>query len=130
MIYDRLIEIDLSTIRPMIAMPVHPSSTYTIEEFQANMADILHETEERAKVSLSAPDFTLQDKVRNGRFYVEQGIIAKEPLAKKAIPNCNITCITGKEMKEALEGYLKVLFEQDPKSVGGSLPGDEFYYGV
>lgn len=74
--YDRLIEIDLSTIRPMIAMPVHPSSTYSIEEFQANMADILHETEERAKVSLSAPDFTLQDKVRNGRFYVEQGIIA------------------------------------------------------
>ena len=61
---------------------------------------------------------------------VEQGIIAKEPLAKKAIPNCNITCITGKEMKDTLAGYLKVLFEQDPKSVGGNIPGDEFYYGA
>ena len=72
----------------------------------------------------------LSDIDTTAALVVEQGIIAKEPLAKKAIPNCNITCITGKEMKEALEGYLKVLFEQDPKSVGGSLPGDEFYYGV
>jgi NitT/TauT family transport system substrate-binding protein len=72
----------------------------------------------------------LSDIDTTAALVVEQGIIAKEPLAKKAIPNCNITCITGKEMKKALEGYLKVLFEQDPKSVGGSLPGDEFYYGV
>ena len=75
-------------------------------------------------------DKALSDVDTTAALVVEQGIIAKEPLAKKAIPNCNITCITGKEMKEALEGYIKVLFEQDPKSVGGNLPGDEFYYGA
>lgn len=75
--YDGLIKIDLSTIRPMIAMPFHPSNTYTIEEVNANLSDILHETEERAKVSLDgAVEFSLQDKVRNGKFYVDQGIIA------------------------------------------------------
>ena len=75
-------------------------------------------------------DKALSDVDTTAALVVEQGIIAKEPLAKKAIPNCNITCITGKEMKEALEGYIKVLFAQDPKSVGGNLPGDEFYYGA
>ena len=75
-------------------------------------------------------DKALSDVDTTAALVVEQGIIAKEPLAKKAIPNCNITCITGKEMKSALEGYLKALFEQDPKSVGGSLPGDDFYYGA
>jgi len=74
--YDRLIEIDLGKVKPMIAMPVHPSSAYTIEDLQANMDDILHETEERARKSLGVSDFTLRDKVRNGRLYVEQGIIA------------------------------------------------------
>ncbi len=59
---------------------------------------------------------------------VEQGIIAKEPLAKKAIPACNIVCITGKEIQETLSGYLQVLYDQDPKSVGGTVPGDDFYY--
>ncbi|MDO5416113.1 MAG: ABC transporter substrate-binding protein [Lachnospiraceae bacterium] len=56
------------------------------------------------------------------------GIIEKAPIAKKALPYCNITCITGSEMKDALSGYLQVLFEQDPKAVGGKLPADEFYY--
>ena len=59
---------------------------------------------------------------------VEAGIIAKEPIAKKAIPNCNITYIDGEEMKQALSGYLNVLFEQDAASVGGALPADDFYY--
>lgn len=59
---------------------------------------------------------------------VEAGIIAKEPIAKKAIPNCNITYIDGEEMKQALSGYLNVLFEQDAASVGGTLPADDFYY--
>lgn len=56
--------------------------------------------------------------------------IVKEPIAKKAIPNCNIVCITGSEMREALGGCLKVLFEQNPAAVGGTLPGDDFYYGA
>ena len=56
-----------------------------------------------------------------------QGIVAKAAIAQKAIPYCNITYIDGEEMKQALSGYLQVLFDQDPKSVGGSLPGDDFY---
>ena len=56
--------------------------------------------------------------------------IVKAPVAKKAIPQCNIVCITGSEMKTALGGCLNVLFEQNPKAVGGNLPGDDFYYGA
>lgn len=75
--YDGMIEIDLSEIKPMIAMPFHPSNTYTIEELNANLMDILEDCEKRAKVSLDGQvDFTLKDKVRNGRLYVDQGIIA------------------------------------------------------
>ena len=62
--YDGVIEIDLSTIRPMIAMPFHPSNTYTIDEVNANLKDVLHDVEERAKVSLDgAVPYSLQDKV-------------------------------------------------------------------
>ena len=57
----------------------------------------------------------------------EYGIIEKPEIAKKALPECNIVCITGDDAKAALEGYLQVLFDQDPKSVGGNLPGDDFY---
>ncbi len=75
--YDGMIEIDLSTIRPMIAMPFHPSNTYTIEELNANLYDILDDCEKKALVSLDGQvEFKLKDKVRNGRLYVEQGIIA------------------------------------------------------
>lgn len=56
--------------------------------------------------------------------------IVKAPVAKKAIPKCNIVCITGSEMRSALGGCLQVLFEQNPKAVGGNLPGDDFYYGA
>lgn len=75
--YDGMIEIDLSEIRPMIAMPFHPSNTYTIEELNANLMDILDDCEKRAEVSFDGavkPD--LKSKVRNGRLYVDQGIIA------------------------------------------------------
>ena len=58
---------------------------------------------------------------------VEAGIIASEAIAQKAIPSCNITCIDGDEMKQALSGYLRVLYEQEPSSVGGQMPGDDFY---
>jgi len=61
---------------------------------------------------------------------VKTGIIEKEPIAKKAIPKCNITYIDGQEMKSALSGYLTVLFNKDVKAVGGSLPQDDFYYSV
>lgn len=58
------------------------------------------------------------------------GIVEKEPIAKKALPACNITCLTGAEMKAAVEGYLSVLFQAEPKSVGGGLPEADFYYGA
>lgn len=56
------------------------------------------------------------------------GIIAKAPVAKKALPNCNIVAIAGDEMKTDLAGYLQVLFDANPKSVGGTMPDDNFYY--
>ena len=75
--YDGVIKIDLSNVKPMIAMPFHPSNTYTIEELNANLMDILDDCEKKALVSLDgAVDFKLKDKVRNGKLYVEQGIIA------------------------------------------------------
>ena len=75
--YDGMIEIDLGQIKPMIAMPFHPSNTYTIDDLNANLMDILDDVEKRALVSLDGKvDFTLKDKVRDGKLYVEQGIIA------------------------------------------------------
>lgn len=76
--YDGLIYVDLSTIKPMIAMPFHPSNVYTIEDLNANLYDILDDVEKKALVSLdnSKVKFTLKDKVRNGKLYVEQGVIA------------------------------------------------------
>lgn len=75
--YDGMVYVDLSKVKPMIAMPFHPSNTYTIEELNANLLDILHDVEKKALVSLDGKvDYKLTDKVRNGKFYVEQGIIA------------------------------------------------------
>ena len=75
--YDGMIQIDLSKIKPMIAMPFHPSNVYTIEEVNANLKDILHDVEQKALVSLDgAVDYKLTDKIIDGKLYVEQGIIA------------------------------------------------------
>ena len=75
--YDGIVEVDLDKIKPMIAMPFHPSNTYTIEEVNANLDDILANVEKRALVSLDgAVDYSLRDKVRDGKLYVDQGIIA------------------------------------------------------
>jgi aconitate hydratase len=75
--YDGAIELDLSEIRPMIALPFHPSCAYTIEEVNRNLMDILDETEKRAKVSFGDKvKFSLKDKVIGGKLYVDQGVIA------------------------------------------------------
>ncbi len=75
--YDGMVYVDLSKIKPMIAMPFHPSNVYTIDDVNANLKDILHEVEKKALVSLDgAVDYSLQDKIVNGKLYVEQGIIA------------------------------------------------------
>ena len=75
--YDGMVYVNLSEIKPMIAMPFHPSNTYTIDELKANLDDILADVEKRAQVSLDGKvPFTLRDKVVDGKLYVEQGIIA------------------------------------------------------
>lgn len=76
--YDGLIYVDLSEIKPMIAMPFHPSNVYTIDELNANLYDILDEVEKKALVSLGNSNvrYSLKDKVHNGRLYVDQGTIA------------------------------------------------------
>ena len=75
--YDGLVHVDLGQIRPMIAMPFHPSNTYTIEELNENLMDILDDVERKAQISLDGKiPYTLKDKVRDGKLYVEQGIIA------------------------------------------------------
>ena len=72
---------------------------------------------------------SMNSDVENGaKLAAASEIIAKEPIALKAIPKCNITYIDGADMKQALSGYLEVLYEQNPESIGGVLPGDDFYY--
>ena len=120
--YDGLIMIDLSEIRPMIAMPFHPSNTYTIEELNANLTDILHDVEQKALVSLDgAVEYSLMDKVRDGKFHVDQGIIAG--------------CAGGGHSERTLyrfgcvhlkriSGFHACLHGADQKRSGGSDPGD------
>ena len=75
--YDGMVYVNMSEIKPMIAMPFHPSNVYTIDEVNANLADILHEVEKKALISLDgAVDYSLQSKIVNGKLYVDQGIIA------------------------------------------------------
>lgn len=68
------------------------------------------------------------DPAAAAKLVVEAGIVASEEIAEQAIPKCNIVCMTGSEMRAALEGYLQVLYDADPSSVGGALPADDFYY--
>ena len=75
--YDGAVFVELDKIKPMIAMPFHPSNAYTIEELNANLEDILHDCEQKAKVSFGDKvQFNLTNKIKNGRLYVDQGIIA------------------------------------------------------
>ena len=69
------------------------------------------------------------ENVSETALLVEQFDIVKAPIAEKAIPYCNIVCITGEEMKTAASGYLQTLMDQNPQAVGGAMPGDDFYYG-
>ncbi len=69
-----------------------------------------------------------EDPDRGAQLVVDAGIIAREPIARKAIPFCNITYMDGEDMRRALSGYLQVLYELEPAAVGGALPGEDFYY--
>ena len=70
-----------------------------------------------------------EDVKKGAALAVKAGIVAKEPVAEAAIPECSITYLAGEDMKQALSGYLEVLYEQNPETVGGALPGKDFYYG-
>lgn len=92
----------------------------------------LEEEPEAVKLFLSEHEksaaYTKEQPEKAAELVAKTGIIEKAPIAQKALPKCNITCITGSQMKDALSGYLQVLYDQDPKSVGGTLPGEDFYY--
>lgn len=75
-LYDGAVHIDLSKIKPMIALPFHPSNAYTIEELNANAEDILHEVEKSAAAQLNLPDYKLTNKIKNGKIKIDQGVIA------------------------------------------------------
>ena len=95
--YDGMVYVNLSEIRPMIAMPFHPSNVYTIDEVRKNLKDVLHDVEQKALVSLDgAVDYSLQDKVIDGKLYVDQGItvsythldVYKRQVQKQQVFNC------------------------------------------
>lgn len=92
-----------------------------LEEQKAAVETFMEEHKESAKEAN-------ENVEKTATLSVEAGIIAKEPIAKKAIPYCNITYIDGAEMKQALSGYLEVLCNSEPQSVGGALPDEDFYF--
>lgn len=92
-----------------------------LDEHPDAVSNFLTEHKESVEFNTANPDAA-------ANLIVSTGIIEKEPIAKKALPYCNITYIDGQEMALALTGYLHVLFEQDPASVGGTIPEDDFYY--
>lgn len=76
----------------------------------------------------ASADFANTDVAAAAELVASMGIIEKAPIAQQALPYCNIVCISGDDMKSALSGYLQVLFDQNPASVGGELPGEDFYF--
>ena len=75
----------------------------------------------------SSVDFVNADTDQAAKLVGQYEIVTEE-VAKKALPECNIVCVTGEEMQKQLSGYLKVLYDANAESIGGSLPEDEFYY--
>lgn len=75
----------------------------------------------------ASAEYTATNPDETAELIAAAGIIEKAAVAKKALPYCNITCLTGEEMRSALAGYLQVLADQDPQSVGGAMPGEDFY---
>ena len=95
-------------------------------------SEYLAENEDAVKLFLeehqASAAYTQENPADAAELVAAQGIVEKAAIAQKALPYCNIVCLTGDEMKKALEGYLEVLFNQDAQSVGGNLPGEDFYY--
>ena len=99
--------------------------TVVRREFLEENEEVVLNFLEEHKASAAAIN---EDVEKGAELVANAGIIAKAPIAQKAIPKCNITYIDGEEMKNALSGYLEVLFKQDASAVGGNLPEDDFYY--
>lgn len=72
--------------------------------------------------------YTSDDIDGASELIADYGVVGSAAIAKKALPDCHVVCLTGDDMKSALQGFLKVLYEQNPKSIGGSMPEDDFYY--
>jgi len=99
--------------------------TITTKSFAEEHPDVIEAFMAEAEESVDAAN---TDTDSTAALVVKYGVLEKEPIAKKALPNCNIAYITGRDMKEALSGYLEVLYSYDQTSVGGALPEDDFYY--
>ena len=93
------------------------------EQHPAEVATFLAEYE-------ASVNYLLENVSEAAEIIAAQGIFAKAPVAKKAIPNCNITYLDGAEMKSAMSEFLNVMIKAAPASIGGALPGDDFYYAV
>ena len=110
---------------------VYSTCTFAPEENEGVIEAFLQEHPEAVKTFLeeyAASTRFVNEHPEEAAQLVEQYIGVKAPIAQKAIPACNIVCLTGEEMKQAAGGYLKVLFDLNPKAVGGALPADDFYY--
>jgi NitT/TauT family transport system substrate-binding protein len=70
----------------------------------------------------------LGDPAHAGELCEQYGIVAKAPIATKAIPSCNLCCVVGEEMRPVIEPFYQVMFDANPQSIGGAMPGDDFYY--
>jgi NitT/TauT family transport system substrate-binding protein len=93
------------------------------EQYPEQVATFLEEYQ--ASVSYTEED------VEGAAALIEQfGIVGKAAIAQKALPECHLTALTGSEMRTALEGFLQILYDQNPAAVGGSMPGDDFYFGI
>ncbi len=99
--------------------------TVVRRDFSENHPEAVSEFVEQQTLSVER---ALSDPADTAELVVTYGILDDVQIAEKAIPRCNLTCITGEEMRQALEGYLQVLYSSNPESVGGSLPGADFYY--
>jgi NitT/TauT family transport system substrate-binding protein len=95
------------------------------KEFVQNNPDAVKKFLEEYEASINA---VKADVPAAAQLCVTHGIIPKAPIAQAAIPNCNLTYVDGNEMKTQLSGYLKVLFDYNPKAIGGAMPGEDFYY--
>lgn len=82
----------------------------------------------RHRRATSPNKFEYRNIDETAQLIAEYGIVASEAIAKKALPKCHIVCYINNNMRSALEGFLQVLYDQNPKSVGGSMPKDDFYY--